>query len=64
MYGGCGGPEIFCGFDMVELLCVCSVAYVDGLPSGDSEMLCGPEMVKLLCDWGVACVYGLESGEG
>ena len=62
--GGCGGPEMFCGLEMIKLLCGCSVAYVDGLESGDPEMFCGSEMVKLLCGCSVAYVDGLGSVDG
>ena len=51
--GGCGGPEMFCGPEMVKLMCDYGAAYVDG-----------PEMVKLLCDCGAAFVDGLANGDG
>ena len=47
--GGYGGPEMFCGPEMVELLCGCSVAYVDGLGSGDGESMLMGLICCLLC---------------
>ena len=48
--GGCGGPEIFDGPAIVEIVCGCGIVCVDGLEKGKS--------VSVLMGW-MCCLLRL-----
>ena len=48
-FGGCVGPEMIDGPEIVELLCGCGGACVDGLEKGESVSVLMGQICCLLC---------------